>query len=80
MNKRRTKKEIQQARYFAEVDKYKYFVLYQGRIITGFEFKNDCNDTVNDYDGAAKIVTKLTAKNLGIDTEAVKARFKAALI
>jgi hypothetical protein len=60
MAKRRTKAEIQQARYRAGVDQYKYFILCEGEIITGYEFETDCEDLVGD-DEELKVVTKRTS-------------------
>jgi|TARA_R110000822_G_scaffold51176_2_gene133151 hypothetical protein len=59
MAKRRTKAQMEQARYENEVDQYRYFVLFEGDILTGYHYEEDCEDVTSDAEGM-KVVTKRT--------------------
>lgn len=65
---RRTKAQMSAARYNKEVDAYKWYVvdLKQKKAITGFEYKEDAEDLLRDYDGDKnfKIVAKSSLKKL----------------
>ncbi len=52
--------------YNKDVNDYKYFVVYNGKVQTGFEFKSDAIDASKDFDRSAKVLTKLQLKQLGI--------------
>lgn len=64
--KRLTKAERE---YNADVDLYKYFVVMvkNGNVQSGWEYKSDANDALQDYDkGSAKIMTLAQMKKAGI--------------
>ena len=72
---RRTKEQIQHDNYCLEVDKYKYFLYNKdnGSIYTGFEYKEDAVELLEDYqdeDNTTVIYTKSHLKKLGVDIDA----------
>lgn len=52
--------------YNKEVDKYKYFVVNNGKVEAGFEFKSDAKDMATDFYPPAKILTLQALKKAGI--------------
>ena len=71
MRTRRTKNQIEKDKYNSEVDAYNWYVvnLDTKRAETGFEFKEDAVDLLNDYDDKKKykVVSKKALKSMGID-------------
>lgn len=71
MRTRRTKNQIEKDRYNSEVDSYQWYVvnLDTNRAETGFEFKEDAIDLLNDYENPKKykVVSKRTLKIMGIE-------------
>ena len=57
MRTRRTKDQIQKDRYNSEVDAYNWYVvnLQTQKAETGFEYKEDAIDLLNDFDDKKKI-------------------------
>jgi hypothetical protein len=49
------------------VDNYKYFVVFENKVVEGNEYKNDAIDAANEYYPKAKVYTKSQLKNLGIE-------------
>jgi DNA repair protein RadC len=60
-----------QKQYNKEVDAYKYFIvdLKNKKAISGWEFREDANEALSDYDGDKnyKVVAEVTLKSLGIE-------------
>ena len=53
--------------YNKDVDAYKYFIVWNNKVQSGWEFKNDALDALSDYDkGSAKIYTKTQLIKAGI--------------
>lgn len=53
--------------YNQDVDAYKYFIVWNNKVQSGWEFKNDALDALSDYDkGSAKIYTKTQLIKAGI--------------
>ena len=53
--------------YNEDVDAYKYFIVWNNKVQSGWEFKNDALDALSDYDkGSAKIYTKAQLTKAGI--------------
>jgi DNA repair protein RadC len=71
MRTRRTKNQIEKDRYNSDVDSYQWYVvnLDTKRAETGFEFKEDAIDLLNDYENPKKykVVSKRTLKIMGIE-------------
>jgi DNA repair protein RadC len=71
MRTRRTKNQIEKDKYNSEVDAYNWYVvnLDTKRAETGFEFREDAVDLLNDYDDKKKykVVSKKALKSMGID-------------
>lgn len=53
--------------YNKEVDKYKYFVVNNGKVEAGFEFKSDAQDMATDFYPPAKVLTLQALKKAGIN-------------
>ncbi len=69
---RRTKAQIAQAEYEAEVDKYKWYIVdtENKKAVSGFEEKSDAKDLINegDYDPKIhKVVAKNALAKMGIE-------------
>lgn len=58
--------------YNKEVDNYKYFVVSNNRIQSGFEYKSDAEDMANDFFPKAKVMTAIQLKKAGLNLEAFK--------
>jgi hypothetical protein len=60
-----------QKQYNKEVDAYKYFIvdLKNKKAISGWEYRDDANEALSDYDGDKnyKVVAEVTLKSLGIE-------------
>lgn len=54
-----------QIEYNKDVQAYKFFIVYNGNIESGWEYKSDAVDAASDYDGMAKILTLIQLKKLG---------------
>lgn len=71
MRTRRTKEQIRKDIYNRDVDAYNFYVvnLDTMKAETGFEFKEDAVDVLNDYDDKKKykVVSKESLKTLGIE-------------
>jgi hypothetical protein len=71
MRTRRTKEQIRKDIYNKDVDAYNFYVvnLDTKRAETGFEFKEDAVDLLNDYDDKKKykVVSKRALKAMGIE-------------
>ena len=71
MRTRRTKEQIRKDIYNKDVDAYNFYVvnLDTMKAETGFEFKEDAVDVLNDYDDKKKykVVSKRALKSLGIE-------------
>lgn len=71
MRTRRTKDQIQRDRYNSEVDAYNWYVvnLQTQKAETGFEYKEDAIDLLNDFDDKKKykVLSKKTLKTMGIE-------------
>jgi hypothetical protein len=71
MRTRRTKDQIRKDNYNKDVDAYNFYVvnLDTKRAETGFEFKSDAVDLLNDYDDKKKykVVSKRALKSMGIE-------------
>ena len=71
MRTRRTKDQIQKDRYNSEVDAYNWYVvnLQTQKAETGFEYKEDAIDLLNDFDDKKKykVLSKKTLKTMGIE-------------
>jgi hypothetical protein len=71
MRNRRTKDQIQKDKYNSEVDAYNWYVvnLKTQKAETGFEYKEDATELLNDYDDKKqyKVVSKKTLKSMGIE-------------
>jgi hypothetical protein len=71
MRTRRTKEQIRKDIYNKDVDAYNFYVvnLDTMKAETGFEFKEDAVDVLNDYDDKKKykVVSKKSLKTLGIE-------------
>jgi hypothetical protein len=71
MRTRRTKEQIRKDIYNRDVDAYNFYVvnLDTMKAETGFEFKEDAVDVLNDYDDKKKykVVSKKSLKTLGIE-------------
>lgn len=71
MRTRRTKEQIRKDIYNKDVDAYNFYVvnLDTMKAETGFEFKEDAVDVLNDYDDKKKykVVSKKSLKSLGIE-------------
>ena len=71
MRTRRTKNQIEKDKYNSEVDAYNWYVvnLDTKRAETGFEFKEDAVDLLNDYDDKKKykVVSKRALKSMGVE-------------
>jgi len=67
MRKRRTKAEMQQARYNEMVDGYKFFIWcnIEERFKTGYEHKSDAQEILEDFEDG-KIYTFRTAVTAGL--------------
>lgn len=57
-----------QRNYNKDVDAYKYFIVYNNKVESGWEYKEDANDELRDNypKGTAKIMSILQIKRLGI--------------
>jgi len=67
---RRTKEKIQKDEYNKEVDSYKWFVVEPKikKIHSGFEFKADANDLLEDFDkGQCIVIAKTSLKSFGYE-------------
>ena len=71
MKTRRTKEQIRKDNYNKDVDAYNFYVvnLDTMKAETGFEFKSDAVDVLNDYDDKKKykVVSKRALKTMGIE-------------
>jgi hypothetical protein len=71
MRTRRTKEQIRKDNYNKDVDAYNFYVvnLDTMRAETGFEFREDAVDLLNDYDDKKKykVVSKRALKSMGIE-------------
>jgi len=71
MRTRRTKNQIEKDRYNKDVDAYNFYVvnLDTKRAETGFQFREDAVDLLNDYDDKKKykVVSKRALKTMGIE-------------
>ena len=71
MRTRRTKDQIQKDRYNSEVDAYNWYVvnLQTQKAETGFEYKEDAIDLLNDFDDKKKykVLSKKTLKTMDIE-------------
>ena len=71
MRTRRTKEQIRKDNYNKDVDAYNFYVvnLDTKKAETGFEFKSDAVDLLNDYDDKKKykVVSKRALKSMGIE-------------
>lgn len=71
MRTRRTKEQIRKDIYNKDVDAYNFYVvnLDTMKAETGFEFKEDAVDVLNDYDDKKKykVVSKKALKSLGVE-------------
>jgi hypothetical protein len=71
MKTRRTKEQIRKDIYNRDVDAYNFYVvnLDTMKAETGFEFKEDAVDVLNDYDDKKKykVVSKKALKSLGVE-------------
>lgn len=56
----------QKRQYNKDVDNYKYFVVNNGKVESGYEFKSDAKDSANDFYPPAKVLTLSQLKQLGI--------------
>jgi antirestriction protein ArdC len=57
-----------QKQYNKEVDAYKWYIInpIEKKALTGYEFKGDAIDALQDYDEYCKVVAKSSLKKLGI--------------
>jgi hypothetical protein len=55
-----------QSDYNKDVDAYKYFVVVNGKVTEGYEYKSDAIDAANEYEPKAKILTKQGLKKANI--------------
>jgi hypothetical protein len=62
--------------YNKMVDDYKYFVIVNNKIESGFEYKSDAEDLANDNYPKGKVLSALGVKRLGLDLEDFKNRNK----
>lgn len=62
--------------YNKDVDAYKYFVVNNGKVEAGFEFKSDANDMAQDFHPKAKVLTKLQLKQQGIKNPSEQWKYK----
>lgn len=71
MRTRRTKEQIRKDNYNKDVDAYNFYVvnLDTMRAETGFEFKEDAVDLLNDYDDKKKykVFSKRALKSMGVE-------------
>jgi len=81
MKTRRTKEQIRKDNYNREVDAYNFYVvnLDTMRAETGFEFKEDAVDVLNDYDNKKKykVVSKKALKSLGVENPNESFKYEA---
>lgn len=68
---RRTKAQMTKDRENKDIDAYNWYVvdIKENKAITGFEYKEDAQDVLSDYDDKKryKVVSKKTLKTLGIE-------------
>lgn len=65
---RRTKSEMQKARYNAEVEKYRWFVVEPSikKVHSGFEYKEDAQELLEDFEkGQCKVIAKVSLEKQG---------------
>ena len=71
MRTRRTKEQIRKDAYNKDVDAYNYYVvnLETMRAETGFEYREDAVEVLNDYDDKKKykVVSKRALKSMGVE-------------
>ena len=81
MRTRRTKEQIRKDNYNRDVDAYNFYVvnLDTMRAETGFEFKEDAVDLLNDYDDKKKykVVSKRALKSMGIENPNESFKYEA---
>lgn len=80
MRTRRTKDQIRKDNYNKDVDAYNFYVvnLETMRAETGFEFKEDAVDLLNDYDDKKKykVVSKRALKSMGVENPNESFKYK----
>ncbi len=81
MRTRRTKEQIRKDNYNKDVDAYNFYVvnLDTMRAETGFEFKEDAVDFLNDYDDKKKykVVSKRALKSMGVENPNESFKYEA---
>lgn len=81
MRTRRTKEQIRKDIYNKDVDAYNFYVvnLDTMKAETGFEFKEDAVDVLNDYDDKKKykVVSKKALKSLGVENPNESFKYEA---
>ena len=81
MKTRRTKEQIRKDNYNKDVDAYNFYVvnLDTKRAETGFEFREDAVDLLNDYDDKKKykVVSKKALKTMGIENPNESFKYEA---
>jgi hypothetical protein len=81
MRTRRTKEQIRKDIYNKDVDSYNFYVvnLDTMKAETGFEFKEDAVDVLNDYDDKKKykVVSKKALKSLGVENPNESFKYEA---
>jgi hypothetical protein len=81
MRTRRTKEQIRKDIYNRDVDAYNFYVvnLDTMKAETGFEFKEDAVDVLNDYDDKKKykVVSKKALKSLGVENPNESFKYEA---
>lgn len=66
--------------YNNEVDLYKYFVVFNNKIESGYEFKSDAVDEANNYEPKAKVVSLQDLKKSGLENPKNKWKFNIGAI
>lgn len=61
--------------YNNEVDLYKYFVVFNNKIESGYEFKSDAVDEANNYEPKAKVLSLQDLKKAGLENPKNKWKF-----
>jgi hypothetical protein len=81
MKTRRTKEQIRKDNYNKDVDAYNFYVvnLDTKRAETGFQFREDAVDLLNDYDDKKKykVVSKKALKTMGIENPNESFKYEA---
>lgn len=62
--------------YNKEVDLYKYFVVNNGKVEAGYEYKSDAQDSANDFYPKAKVLTLSQLKQGGISDPRSKWKYQ----